>query len=239
MSGFRGLFITGTDTNVGKTVVTAALAAALRAEGHNLGVWKPVQSGASIGSGETDAERLIQLAGMDESAEAVAPFTFDAPIAPFLAARQAGVNLTLQEICEAGKPLMKRYDSLLVEGAGGIAVPLTKDALVVDLISELRIPALIVARSGLGTVNHTLLTAAYLRQYRIPIAGVIMNDVMPDSNEDLSIFGNKALIESYGGLKVLGRLPHLPSTANPDSLIHIVRETVQLAAVRQTIAIHG
>lgn len=135
----RGLFVTGTDTSVGKTIVTAAITTALRAEGLNVGVWKPVQSGARLGIGLTDSERLLQITGIDERPEAVAPFTFEAPLTPLLAAKQAGVALTLKELIAAGIPLTKRYDTLLIEGAGGVAVPLTNDDLmVVDLISELR-----------------------------------------------------------------------------------------------------
>ncbi|WP_281365771.1 dethiobiotin synthase [Paenibacillus alginolyticus] len=151
MGSIRGLFVTGTDTSVVKTMVTAAITAALRAEGLNAGVWKPVQSGALLGSGVTDTERLLQSTGIQERPEAVAPFTFEALLTPMLAAKRAGVTLTLKDLIAAGKPLAKRYEVLLVEGAGGVAVPLTDDALVVDLISELHIPALIVARSSLGT----------------------------------------------------------------------------------------
>lgn len=238
MKRFRGLFVTGTDTGVGKTLMTAALAAALRAEGLDTGVWKPVQSGASIGSGVTDAERLIRDAGMNELPEVVAPFTFEAPLSPFLAAKQAGIRLTLKRIRDAGEPLMKRYESLLVEGAGGVAVPLTEDALVIDLISELRIPALIVARSGLGTINHTLLTASYLCQRKIPIAGVILNDGdHPSLGDDPSTAENAELIERYGGLKVFGRFPRVPEKVSTETLIHIVRTSIQLTTISQAISI--
>ena len=125
MSKVRGLFVTGTDTGVGKTVLTAALAASFRAEKLNVGVWKPVQSGALLGNGITDAERLLQGSGIDERPEAVAPFTFEAPLTPLLAAKQAGVTLTMKALISAGEPLNKRYDALLIEGAGGTAVPLT------------------------------------------------------------------------------------------------------------------
>ncbi|MFD2878152.1 dethiobiotin synthase [Paenibacillus rhizoplanae] len=90
-----------------------------------------------------------------------------------LAAKQAGVTLTLNEIIASGLPLTRRYEVLLIEGAGGVAVPLTEDALMVDFISELGIPALIVARSGLGTINHTLLTASFLQNRGVPIVGVV------------------------------------------------------------------
>ncbi|NUU62707.1 dethiobiotin synthase [Paenibacillus agri] len=234
----RGLFVTGTDTEIGKTVITAAITATLRAEGLNAGVWKPVQSGAPLGSGLTDAERLLKSTGINERPEAVAPFTFEAPLTPMLAARQAGVDLTLQEIIAAGLPLTKRFEALLIEGAGGVAVPLTDDALIVDLISELRVPALIVARSGLGTINHTLLTASFLRDRGVPIVGVILNDgESTEPYDDPSVATNAQLIEQYSGLKVLGRFPHLTDEATSETLIHNVRRTIQLAPIKETFAV--
>lgn len=232
----RGLFITGTDTGVGKTMVTAAIAAALRADGCHAGVWKPVQSGACIGSGDTDAERLLQLTGINERPDIVASYTFEAPLAPILAARQAGVTLTLQELIAAGKPLIERYEALLIEGAGGVAVPLNDDALIVDLIAELRIPALIVARSSLGTINHTILTAAFLRHYGINIVGVILNDGDdPEIAHDPSVATNAELIEQYSGLPVLGRFPCLPADVNTELLIHTARKSIQFAPIKHAL----
>jgi dethiobiotin synthetase len=240
MNVIRGLFVTGTDTDVGKTIVTGALAAALRAEDLNVGIWKPVQSGALLGSGETDAERLLQYSGIHERAEDVASFTFQAPLTPMLAAKQDGVDITLQEIISAGQPLADRYESVLIEGAGGVAVPLTEDSLVVDLISELRIPALIVARSGLGTINHTLLTVSYLQQHGVPIIGFILND--GDSNEmynDSSAATNAELIERYCGISFLGRFPRLTGEINTELLIQVIREKIQLTPIRQAITVQS
>lgn len=240
MNVIRGLFVTGTDTDVGKTIVTGALAAAIRAEDLNVGVWKPVQSGALLGSGETDAERLLQYSGIHERAEDVASFTFQAPLTPMLAAKQDGVDITLQEIITAGQPLIHRFESVLIEGAGGVAVPLTEDSLVVDLISELRIPALIVARSGLGTINHTLLTVSYLQQHGVPIIGFILND--GDSNEmynDSSAATNAELIERYCGISFLGRFPHLTGEINTELLIQVIREKIQLTPIRQAITVQS
>jgi dethiobiotin synthetase len=240
MNVIRGLFVTGTDTDVGKTIVTGALAAALRAEDLNVGIWKPVQSGALLGSGETDAERLLQYSGIHERAEDVASFTFQAPLTPMLAAKQDGVDITLQEVISAGQPLADRYESVLIEGAGGVAVPLTEDSLVVDLISELRIPALIVARSGLGTINHTLLTVSYLQQHGVPIIGFILND--GDSNEmynDSSAATNAELIERYCGISFLGRFPRLTGEINTELLIQVIREKIQLTPIRQAITVQS
>ncbi|MCM3628208.1 dethiobiotin synthase [Paenibacillus glycanilyticus] len=237
-TNLSGLFVTGTDTGVGKTIVAAAIAASLRAEGLNIGVWKPVQSGEKIGSGLTDAERLLHLAGIEDRPEVVAPFTFEAPVTPMLAAKQSGVTLTLKGLINAGAPLIDRYQALIVEGAGGVAVPLTEDALVADFISELRMPALIVARSGLGTINHTLLTASYLKQLGIDIIGVIMNDIeSAEAIDDPSIATNAELIEQYGGLKVLGRLTHVHNEMDSETLIPIFRERIELAPIRDALAV--
>ncbi|MCQ6557324.1 dethiobiotin synthase [Paenibacillus mendelii] len=234
----RGLFVTGTDTGVGKTVVTAAITAVLRAEGINAGVWKPIQSGAPLGSGVTDAERMLTYTGINERPETVAPFTFADPLTPLLAAQQAGVSLQLKDLIVAGEPLAHRYEALLIEGAGGAAVPLTDDALVVNLISELRIPALIVARSSLGTINHTLLTASFLRHHGVPIVGVIMNDgVLAEAHNDPSIATNAELIERYSGLKVIGRFPRIHAEANSESFLHSIRTAIQIEPIRQAIAI--
>ncbi|MCZ8513136.1 dethiobiotin synthase [Paenibacillus filicis] len=233
----RGLFITGTDTNVGKTIVTAALAAALRADGMQVGIWKPVQSGAPIGSGVTDAERLVLGAGLDERPEAIAPFSFRAPLTPVLAAKQEGVKLTLHMLLAAGEPLIRRYDSLLVEGAGGIAVPLTEDALVADLIARLGISAMIIARTGLGTINHTLLTVSLLRQRAIPIVGIVMNEGgQYDADKDPSFTTNAELIEHYSGLPVLGRFPSLSGEAwTTEDLANAARASLDLNAIRRAL----
>ncbi|MGG1636079.1 dethiobiotin synthase [Paenibacillus sp. FSL K6-3182] len=234
----RGLFVTGTDTAVGKTVITAAITAMLRAEGMNVGVWKPIQTGARIGCGLTDAERLIRSTGINERPEAVAPFTFEAPLTPMLAAKQAGVILTLKELITAGLPLTKDYEALLVEGAGGVAVPLTDDTLMVDFIAELRIPALIVARSSIGTINHTLLTASFLQHRGIPIVGVILNDgELTETDDDPSVATNAQLIEQYSGLKVLGRFPRLRTEETPQMLIHTLQEFIHFAPIREAFAV--
>lgn len=239
MKRARGIFVTGTDTGVGKTVLTAALAAALRAEGRNVGVWKPVQSGALLGSGITDAERLLHGSGINDRPKAIAPFTFEAPLAPLLAARAAHVELTLEAINASSLPLMARYDSLLIEGAGGVAVPLTNEALVIDWIAGLGTPVLIVARSSLGTVNHTLLTAAMLRERGIPIVGVILNDgrAAVGEEDDPSISTNASLIEQYGsGLSVLGRFPRIADERQEaPALAAIISRTIDLSPVRRAL----
>lgn len=238
MNGTQGIFVTGTDTGVGKTVITGALVAALRAEGHNVGIWKPVQTGGLLGDGTTDAELLLKYTGMDSYAEDFTSFTFEAPLTPMLAAKQAGLNITLQDIFGAGESILHRYDFVLIEGAGGVAVPITKDALTTDLIAELQTPVLIVARSGLGTINHTLLTMEYLERRGISILGFILNDGLScELCLDPSVETNGRIIEQYSGIPCLGRFPELTGEIDPKRLIHALQSTINLSPVRDTLTI--
>ncbi|EFM11740.1 dethiobiotin synthase [Paenibacillus curdlanolyticus YK9] len=238
----NGLFITGTDTGVGKTIVTAALAAVLRAERPGLskevGVWKPVQSGERMGAGRTDAERLVQAAGLTDAPEELCAYTFEAPLAPAVAARLAGVRLTIEAVIASAIPLFQRYGTMLVEGAGGAAVPLTEKELVADLIVKLGMPALIVARSGLGTVNHTLLTIDKLRSMGVTIAGVVLNDgaaTATSSCDDPSVNGNAALIEQYSGIPVWGTLPRGLPEHSPAQLAERTRKALDLSALKAAL----
>ncbi len=227
----RGLFITGTDTGIGKTVAAAGLAAAFRAEGIHTGVWKPVQSGELPGSGRTDAERLIRAAGLTERPEEVCSFSYEAPLAPAIAAPPKA-PLRMDALVESGRALFEAYGTMIIEGAGGAAVPLTDNATVTDLIAVLGMPALVIARSGLGTVNHTLLTVHWLRHHGIRVAGVLLNDgETAMSGGDISVDRNASLIEQYGGIRVWGRLPAGLPGDDPESLANAVRTAVDIQAL--------
>ena len=202
----RGLFVTGTDTGVGKTEVSCALVAAARADGLDLGAMKPAQSG--VGPGEPgDAQRLRAAAGETDPPELVCPYTFAAPLAPGVAARLAGVEIRLEVILEAAQVLAARHTALLVEGAGGLLVPLTPRHTYADLAVALGLPVLVVARVGLGTVNHTALTVEALRARGLAVAGVVLNRTSAES--DPSVPHNAAEIERLTGAKVLASLPFL------------------------------
>jgi dethiobiotin synthetase len=206
----RGLFVTGTDTGVGKTEVSCALVAAARADGLDLGAMKPAQSG--VGPGEPgDAQRLRAAAGEVDPPELVCPYTFAAPLAPGVAARLAGVEVRLEVILEAARVLAARHAALLVEGAGGLLVPLTPRHTYADLAVALGLPVLVVARAGLGTVNHTALTVEALRARGLAVAGVVLNRTSAES--DPSVPHNAAEIERLTGAKVLASLPFLRDIA--------------------------
>ena len=201
----RGIFVTGTDTAVGKTEVSCGLLRAWRAAGRDIAAMKPAQSG--VGPGEpSDAERLAAAAGTGDPPELVCPYSFAAPLAPAVAARLAGVEVELGRILAAARALAARHEGVLVEGAGGLVVPLTERETFADLALALGFPVLVVARSGLGTVNHTALTVEALRARGLAIAGVVLNAASP--LRDPSEPHNAAEIERLTGLRPLGAISH-------------------------------
>ncbi|MDE0104109.1 MAG: dethiobiotin synthase [Bryobacterales bacterium] len=192
----RGIFVTGTDTGVGKTVTSAVVLAAIRKFGP-AGYWKPVQTGIENDDDTAEVERLA-----DGSAEEIAQdgIRLPRPLSPHLAARLAGRSLRIEQLMEmAGRLDSRRF--WVVEGAGGLLVPLNDTEMMADLIRSLGLPGLITARSGLGTINHTLLTVSEMRRRGIPIAGVVL---VGEPNTE-----NRRAIERYGGVDVLAELPVL------------------------------
>jgi dethiobiotin synthetase len=202
----RGLFVTGTDTGVGKTEVACALLGGARAAGLDVGAMKPAQSGLVPGE-PSDAERLREAAGGTDPMELVCPYQFGLPLAPGVAARLGGVEISLARILEAARALAARHAALLVEGAGGLLVPLTPAGTYADLAVALGLPVLVVARAGLGTVNHAALTLEALRARGLAVAGVVLNRTVPD--DDASVPHNAAEIERLTGARVLATLPYL------------------------------
>ncbi|MED1784333.1 dethiobiotin synthase [Brevibacillus fortis] len=230
---FCGLFVTGTDTGVGKTVVTAGIASVLRETGVNIGVWKPVQSGARAHDENSDARHLRSWSGVPDSCEEIAPLCFEAPLTPLLAAEAEGKSLTVEEVIAAGRPLMERYPALLVEGAGGLIVPLTRTETMADLAVRLNLPMLIVARAGLGTINHTLLSVWYARELGIEVVGVILNQSNSAGVTDESVKTNASMIESYGGVPVWGVLPWINQPLERQQLTKLIHECVDIGQLCQ------
>jgi len=202
----RGIFITGTDTNVGKTVVAAACLHRYRRQGP-LCYWKPIQTGIES---DDDTATVRRLGDCEETEVFDQGVRLLRPLSPHLSARLAGTQIDIE-------PLVRLIDEphkraiWIVEGAGGILVPINETQLMTDLIQRLALPTVIVARSGLGTINHTLLTLEALRPRSLPIAGVVM---VGDMNKD-----NRAAIEQFGGLPVLGEMPPFPQLT-PEGLKH-------------------
>lgn len=216
-----GLFITGTDTDVGKTYVTARLAERLRGEGRTVGVYKPACSGAEVFHGEPvwgDVEALRSAADLTTADDdLICPQRFLAPLAPPVAAAREDRAVDGSLLIDAADRWTGRCDILLVEGAGGLLCPLAfapEDAAtadgpgidepgttVLDVAAALGYPLLIVARAGLGTVGHTLLTLAAAETRGVPVTGVVLNEIDAREPEALT---NAALIEQFGGTTVFG-----------------------------------
>jgi dethiobiotin synthase len=203
----RGIFVTGTDTNVGKTVVSAAL---MRRDG-GLGVkyWKPIQTGIEYDNDTAEVQRLAACTA-DQVLEA--GVRLPRRVSPHLAAKLIGSPLDIESLVTIAA---SQTGAWIVEGAGGVLVPLTDQVLLIDLIGRLQLPvlpALIVSRSGLGTINHTLMTIEALTRRALPIAGVVMVGPRNDLARE-----NRIAIERYGGITVLGELPVL-SPLTPEAL---------------------
>ena len=207
----RGLFVTATDTGVGKTEVACALVSEARAAGLDVGAMKPAQSGVTAAE-PSDAERLGAAAGGGDPVGLICPYQFEAPLAPGVAARLAGVAISLEKILEAARALAARHAALVVEGAGGLLVPLTPTGTYADLAVALGLPVLVVARAGLGTVNQTALTVEALRARGLAVAGVVLNRTGPD--DDPSVPYNAGEIERLTGARVLASLPYVRDIAS-------------------------
>jgi dethiobiotin synthetase len=234
----RGVFVTGTDTDVGKTVIAAGLTAALRFRNIRATYFKPVQSGCQEENGQliaSDARLAQTMADLAEPLEVLTPVVLKLPLAPAVAAAQAGVRIDLEEIARVYRDLAGRYDFVVVEGAGGLYVPLVdNDFLVLDLARWLGLPVLVVARPGLGTINHTVMTVKTVEQAGLPVVGVIINQY--PENPNLAARTNPEIIEAVGGRPVLVKVPviaELETEAGKAALVRSLTEIFETAAWRE------
>lgn len=209
----RGIFVTGTDTGVGKTVVSCALAAGLSARGVRVGVMKPFETGCAVapdgGLIAADAAALRFFAGSADAPEDVCPIRFAEPLAPRVAAERAGEAIDLGVVHAAYGRIAGAADFLLVEGAGGLLVPITAEASMAELARDLDLPLLVVVGSKLGAINHALLTCEVIRRRGLRLAGYIVN--FPAPAADVAAETNVALLRGILGppLGVLPWSPHL------------------------------
>jgi len=185
----KGVFVTGTDTGIGKTVVAACLARAWQA-----GYWKPVQTGRA--AGDDDTATVAALAVLPTQRVFAPAYALQAPLSPHAAAELEGIRISMDGIAppETASPLV-------VEGAGGVYVPLNDRDFMIDLMARLTLPVVLVTRSTLGTINHTLLSLAALRARALPIAGVVLNGP-PNA-------GNRAAIERFGQVRIIAELARI------------------------------
>ncbi|KMP12087.1 hypothetical protein UZ36_01960 [Candidatus Nitromaritima sp. SCGC AAA799-C22] len=212
----KGYFISGTDTGVGKTVVTACLLALFRKRGVDTGVMKPIETGVDPECGleaNSDARFLLAVSGHRDTLEEVCPARLKPAAAPLQAARMANRELEIAPVLENFQKLQTRHDQMLVEGVGGLRVPLRSGYFVSDLVRDMGLPLIVVSRVTLGTLNHTLLTLNAAREAGIEVAGVILNRVENRKLNEVER-GQADLIEELSGVRVLGECPFIePVTA--------------------------
>lgn len=213
MTRAAGIFVTGTDTGVGKTVVACALARALRGRGVDVGAFKPCETGVGP-AGPLDALALRAASGADDPIEVICPQPFPLAAAPSVAAAALGREVDLPAIRTAATRLMTRHAFLVAEGAGGLLVPLAPGYAMADLARELGLPLLVVARAALGTINHTLLTLEAAERRGLPLAGVVISHAsngLPDSD-----LRNLAALRDALGSRLAAEIPFLPAGEEPD-----------------------
>ncbi|RMD54769.1 MAG: dethiobiotin synthase, partial [Nitrospirae bacterium] len=191
-----GIFITGTDTGVGKTFVSRGIIKSLKRRGVSVGAMKPVETGCIKRNGElipADAIELKRASNMKEPIEIINPFSYEMPLSPYAASMYEEIKIKKDKILDVFHMLKKRYDFVIVEGAGGLMVPLSRDYMIADLIIHMELPIIIVAKAGLGTLNHTILTIKVAKLYGIEVKGVVLNHT--SSHSDISEETNPMIIE--------------------------------------------
>jgi dethiobiotin synthetase len=200
LEGTPGVFVTGTGTEVGKTVVAAAIARTLAAEGKRVAVFKPAVTGLEE-EGESDHALLRRASGSAQSDGEIAPYRYRLPASPHLAAALAGEEIDPERLRQAAQEAAAGADVLVCEGVGGLLVPLSPTYLVRDLAADLRYPLVVVAPPGLGTINHTLLTLESVRAAGLEVAAVVLNP-WPDQPSQIEQSNHKS-IAKLGNVTVL------------------------------------
>ena len=237
----KGIFVTGTDTGVGKTWISGAIAAVLRNHEFDVGVWKPVQSGCSVGDLEADSFQLKSVSGVKDPESVISPYTFNAPLAPYVAAAPENREVSIEQLCRSGEEVIRRHEFTIVEGVGGLAVPLNNQKMVADLAVKLNLPLIIVSRPSLGTINHTLLTLHYARAYALNILGIIFNGYEKEvpseihsideiSPEDSQICerSNPFVINRFAKAPILGMVPRVSEDSDLKERRRVVNCHVQI-----------
>lgn len=221
----NGFFVTGTDTDVGKTIISSGLAAVLKEKKVDVGVFKPMLSGINREDPASDTSLLKQLSQTSLSYEEITPFEFKEPLAPYVAGKLEGRTIGIEEVVCHWEKIREKHEFFIVEGAGGISVPLGEDFLVSDLIKALQLPIVIVARPNLGTFNHTFLTVQYAKSMGLSIAGIVINGI--NESPDLAEKTNPELIEKLCGVPILGITPKLKEITK-ENIVKLVKDHIDV-----------
>ncbi len=224
----KSLFITGTDTDVGKTYITAGLAVIIRKIGIDVGVMKPFAAGTAQKKGykSEDIEILSRAAMVCDPESIVNPQFFPIPASPYTAWKKLKTKPKVSTILSSFKKLTKLHDMVLVEGMGGIMTPILKNYYITNLIKEMKIPTVIVTRSKVGTVNHTIMTVKMCEKYKIPIKGIIINNF----DKGYPVKELKRDLENITNVPVLGSIPFIRDMGD-SSLYRIFKKNIDLKSL--------
>ena len=222
----KSLFITGTDTDVGKTYITAGLAVVIRKMGIDVGVMKPFAAGTAQKKGykSEDIKILSKAAQACDPEKLVNPQFFPIPASPYTAWKNLKIKPKINSVLSSFKSLSKIHSMMLVEGMGGIMTPILKNYFVTDLIKDMKIPAVLVTRTKVGTVNHTIMTVKMCEKYKIPIKGIIINDFDSDGYKIKELTRD---FKSLTGVPILGSIPFINDLSNA-SLYRIFKKNLDL-----------
>jgi len=232
----KGIFIVGTDTEVGKTVVAAGLALVLKAKGMDVGLMKPVATGCLRKDGKLVSEDTAFLAGTigEKDFDLINPVCFREALAPSVAASLENQEIDIFNLLKVYEKLKAKHSFLIVEGIGGLFVPITNKYCIRDLIVDLGLPTIVVGRIGLGTINHTLMTIELLRQAGISIKGFILNGLRKE-NESKADQTNPKVVEDLSKEKLLGTLPWIKgldiSRSEYGNLKQVFEESINLETI--------
>ena len=206
----KSYFITGTDTDVGKTIITAGLSRAISNRGVDVGVMKPFAAAELQSSNfqSEDTEILAKASRVKDSEDLLNPEFFPIPASPYTASRNLGIDVDVSNVLEKFQTLTKLHDLMLVEGMGGIMTPILQDYFVANLIQDMKLESIIVTRSKIGTINHTLLTCKICEFFKLPVKGIIINNYDPEGYPSKEL---KRDLEKLTGFNVIGIIPRLDS----------------------------
>uniref|UniRef100_A0A7C4AIP6 ATP-dependent dethiobiotin synthetase BioD n=1 Tax=Thermodesulfovibrio aggregans TaxID=86166 RepID=A0A7C4AIP6_9BACT len=237
-----GFFITGTDTGVGKTIVTAAILRSFIKKGLRVGAMKVIETGCLNKDGillPGDGMFLRDMAEMNDSVDLITPIKFENPLSPLVASRIEDTEVELHRVFKSFETLKKKYDYLFVEGIGGLMVPLIKKEkgksfyFVRDLIKDIGLPAIVVTRPTLGTINHTVLTVEALKNKKIPVKGYIINFSEPVKN-DIAEKTNFEILKEIVDAPCLGILPYL-TELNKDRIGETALQSLEIEELIQGV----
>lgn len=227
----KGLFVIGTDTDVGKTFVTARLGGLLQERSSHVGIIKPIASGALIEADgfmhSGDADELMRLSRLPEEKRAeVNPLALPGEFSPKVAAHLAKVTIPVNDILHHINEVVTRNDYTLVEGAGGITTPINDDYNFTDFAKDTNLPALLVTDGRLGAINRVILTIAYARQHGINVIGIIVNDM--DNTDAFLLESNARDMAHYTNVPVLGILPAYDGSKDPQEELAWAKQYIDM-----------